>query len=203
MRILRVVLLLPVALAALVGCSPAREPLTALAVLDGKPTIVSVACASSHSTTSIHVREDRSTPPTGLSPSTGTTNPPTADPNPPTSPSAPSGGPSAPGSATADADSPSWSISSTDPQPVSEIELLGPPPAGWKLDHSNLHQLQPDVWYAIAAYGFRDSITLKFTTDVFEKLDAEHVLAPVGNRKQEIMTRSKFERNAKDVCPRR
>ena len=39
-----------------------------------------------------------------------------------------------------------------------------------------------------------------FTTDVFGHLDADHVLAPVGIRKQKIMTRSEFERKAKDIC---
>jgi hypothetical protein len=40
MRILRAVLLLPVALASLVGCSPADEPLTALAIRDGMPAVI-------------------------------------------------------------------------------------------------------------------------------------------------------------------
>ncbi|AVT29745.1 hypothetical protein C6361_09865 [Plantactinospora sp. BC1] len=168
MRPFRAVLLLSLLLASLAGCTPANEPLAALALRDGEPTVLLVGCGSAGA--SIHLYEDSET--ASASPSTGAT-----------------------------ADRPEWSVRTDRAEPVNEIPLLDPtPPANWTVNRSSLQRIEPGVWYGISAYGHRDAFTVRFETDAFTKLDGEHVLAPVSHRKQEVMTRASFERNARQAC---
>ncbi|GIG85164.1 hypothetical protein [Plantactinospora endophytica] len=187
MRILRTALLLPLALTVLTGCTPADEPLAALAIRDGEPTVLLVGCDSGPA--SIHVREDSTMASASPRPTRSAT---TATP----------GGPSAGPSGASTTGSPQWSLHTDRAQPVNEIPLLdADPPAGWIVDESTLGRIEPGIWYGISAYGRRDAHPVRFDTDAFAKLDGEHVLAPVSHRKQEIMTRAEFERDAKEACP--
>ncbi|GAB3967407.1 hypothetical protein V1634_11375 [Plantactinospora veratri] len=186
MRPFRAVLLLPLVLTVLAGCTPADEPLAALALRDGEPTVLLVVCGSGGA--SIHLYED--SPMSSASPGRTPTGGPT-----------PSAGRHTSPSSGATADRPKWSIRTDRAERVNEITLLDPtPPADWTVDESTLARIAPGVWYGISAYGHRDAFTVRFDTRAFAKLDGEHVLAPVSYREQEVMTRARFERNARRAC---
>ncbi|GAA1662763.1 hypothetical protein ACFQY4_17555 [Catellatospora bangladeshensis] len=171
----------------LTACSPAPEPIVALAVRDGRPIAVLVTCGSGLSQISVY-EKDRTR---------------TATPEP--------GDPAATPTMRQHI---SWGVHGNATTEVVEVELLGTPPPGWTSNEPTvviglptpgafevvpLPSLQPDVRYGLGGRSHRDAIVVDFKTADFSRIGPGEVLAP-DDGVSVLMPRADFEENARDTC---
>jgi hypothetical protein len=171
MRKLTVATLAAVLLAALTACTPPDEPITALAIKDGRPVGLLYVCRDGFSQLSVFVDE----PSDGALIDWGVHGDATAGMaeiallGPP-----PKGW---------QADNPAESSSSPD---VSRSEQL----TEWR----------PGVRYALSGHAQSNSMNVHFTTADFDRIGPDQVLAPVNRNKAKVVSRAAFERRAKETC---
>lgn len=172
----------------LTACSPADEPVVALAVQGGRPVAVLVTCGGSFGSVSVYENE-RPTP---------TATPGSGEPN---------------GTPAMDQHV-SWGVHGNPTTEIVEVELLGAPPRGWTTDEPAvviglptpgafevvaLEQLRPGVRYGLGGSGRRQAVTVDFTTADFDRIGPGQVLAP-DDDDTVLMSRAAFEENARESC---
>jgi hypothetical protein len=108
-----------------------------------------------------------------------------------------------------------WDVHGKPTTDVVEVTLFGPPPDGWEVEDSTdvtdtdgrvtvriepLTGLKPKVRYAISGSSIRNGIPVTFTTDDFDRVGPDQVLAPVDRGRMKVMPRDAFVHRASDSC---
>ncbi|WP_144124472.1 hypothetical protein [Catellatospora sichuanensis] len=178
------------AVGTLTACTPAPEPIVALAVHGGRPIAVLVTCGGGSAGISVY-ENDKPIP---------TATPGSGEPD-----GTPTMGRHV-----------SWSVHGDPTTEIVEVELLGPPPHGWTTEKPHvviglptpgafevvpLAALQPGVRYSLVGSSRRYAVDVDFTTADFDRIGPDQVLAP-DDGVTVLMPRAEFEENARETCER-
>lgn len=158
-------------LGALAGCTPADEPIAALAVRDGQPVGLLYACRDGgYAGLSVYAEDtsdDNLYPSWGVhgKPRTGLVEIPLFGPPPP-----------------------GWEVSERSAASPSAV------------DRQQLTELAADVPYTLRADAHRQSIPIGFSTADFPGIGADQVLAATGQDRTKVVSRAAFLRKARESC---
>lgn len=174
----RIALAMVPVLGLLTGCSPAPQPLLALAVRDGRPIAVLMDCYDYDQDLSVSLDAEESAQP-GVSPDWVVTG----------------AGAGKPVEVALLSDVPNGR-STLSPDP-------GVTPQSWAWDPvgGRLSELRPGVRYRLSGFsGTSPVLGVEFTTADLERIGADQVLAPRDYRTLRIMDREVFLDRARDRC---
>jgi hypothetical protein len=164
-------------LAVLTACTPADEPIAALAVQDGEPVGLLYVCRDGFSLLSVYEADPADDVHTSWhvvgDATAGVTEIPLLGPLPQ-----------------------GWKPSAAldDAPPSAE-------PSGPAVDRSReLEELRPDVRYRLSGRSHRNSLTVNFTTADFDRIGGDQVLAANGRDKMKVVSRETFVRVARASC---
>jgi hypothetical protein len=174
-RLLTLLLLVPAA--GLAACSPADEPIAALAVRDGEPIGLLYACEAMFSQVSVYESSDSSDPGVHVSWSVH-------------------------GDAAADTvvEVPLLGDDLPDGWEVSEPRDLTAEEAGLAVDIEPLTRLEPGMRYGLGGGNRRSSLPFDFTVEDFARLSEDTVLVHAGRDRTKTVSRDTFVRRARDTC---
>ncbi|GIE28344.1 hypothetical protein Ait01nite_013890 [Actinoplanes italicus] len=174
-RLLIVLLLVPAG--GLAACSPADEPIAALAVRDGEPIGLLYACEAVFSQFSVYENSDSNDPGVHISWSVH-------------------------GDATADTvvEVPLLGDDLPDGWEVSEPRDLTAEEAGLAVDIEPLTRLEPGMRYGLGGDNRRGSLPINFTVEDFPRLSEDTVLVYAGRDRTTTVSRDKFVERARDTC---
>jgi hypothetical protein len=174
-RLLTLLLLLPAA--GLAACTPADEPIAALAVRDGGPIGLLYACEAVFSQVSVYENSDSNDPGVHISWR-------------------------AHGDVTAGTvmEVPLLGDDLPDGWEVSEPRDLTAEEAGLAVDVEPLTSLEPGRRYVLGGDSHRGSLPIDFTVEDLARLSEDTVLVHAGRDKTRTVTREEFVERARDTC---
>ncbi|MBQ1034073.1 hypothetical protein KBX26_29170 [Micromonospora sp. C97] len=170
-------ILLPLPLLLLTACTPAHEPLVALAVQDGRPVGVLVTCDDDFAQLDVFENDhpnDASARPFIRWKVTGR---PTTEVVEVALLGQPPQG---------------WEVADPVDLPAAE--------AGMDVDVEPLTELRPEVTYSVSGSSRRDAISVDFTLADLPRIGPDQVLAPHGRDSTKVVSRDAFLRKARDSC---
>ncbi|MFD6680258.1 hypothetical protein [Micromonospora parva] len=170
-------ILLPLPLLLLTACTPAHEPLVALAVQDGRPVGVLVTCDDDFAQLDVFENDhpdDASARPFIRWKVTGR---PTTEVVEVALLGQPPQG---------------WEVADPVDLPAAE--------AGMDVDVEPLTELRPEVTYSVSGTSRRDAISVDFTLADLPRIGPDQVLAPHGRDSTKVVSRDTFLRKARDSC---
>jgi hypothetical protein len=175
-RMLTALMLIPVT-GLLAACSPADEPIAALAVRDGKPIGLLYACEAVFSQFSVYENTDSNDPGAHVSWSVH-------------------------GDAVAGTvvEVPLLGDDLPEGWEVSEPRDLTAEEAGLAVDVEPLTSLEPGMRYGLGGDNRRSSLPFNFTVDDFAQLSEDTVLVHAGREKTRTVSRDAFVERARDTC---
>jgi hypothetical protein len=174
-RLLTLLLLVPAA--GLAACTPADEPIAALAVRAGEPIGLLYACEAMFSQFSVYENSDSDDPGVHISWSVH-------------------------GDVTAGTvvEVPLLGDDLPDGWEVSEPRDLTAEEAGLAVDVEPLTSLEPGMRYVLGGDNRRGSLPIDFTVDDFAGLSEDTVLVHAGRDKTRTVSRATFVERARDTC---
>ncbi|MET8461770.1 hypothetical protein [Micromonospora zamorensis] len=93
-----------------------------------------------------------------------------------------------------------WAIERAGTEQLAAVTLLQPPP-GWNVAEQSLAAFEPDIEYAVTAYGDQNKAEpVHFTLAQVSELPPDQVLVSDGGTKRKAVTETAFRDRAKKTC---
>ncbi|WP_433652452.1 hypothetical protein ACQP2C_09045 [Micromonospora zamorensis] len=93
-----------------------------------------------------------------------------------------------------------WAIERAGTEQLAAVTLLQPPP-GWNVAEQSLAAFEPDIEYAVTAYGDQNKAeSINFTLTQVSELRPDQVLVSDGGTKRKAVTETAFRDRAKKAC---
>lgn len=188
MRILRILVVLTAVAATLTACTPGRQPLLAVTMVNGLPVAILHGCAKGSA--EVSVTENSQAPTTSPAPSGSTT---------PT----PSRTPKVTNTITPETETYvfAWSVKIEDAPMVSEVPLFTAP-AGWTVQKNTLTALQKGSRYIADGKltGVFNVSPVNFTMEELLDLGPGKVLYGINAPLTTVLTRAEFDEKAAQAC---
>ncbi|MEU1399953.1 hypothetical protein ABZ403_28290 [Micromonospora zamorensis] len=93
-----------------------------------------------------------------------------------------------------------WAIEREGTEQLAAVTLLQPPP-GWNVAEQSLAAFEPDIEYAVTAYGdHNDAEPIDFALDEVTGLGPDQVLVSGAGTKRKAVTETAFRDRAKKTC---
>lgn len=185
----RIMIVLAAVAGTLTACTPGRQPLLAMTLVDGLPVAIVHSCV--RGPVEVSVTENTEAPPTTTPAASGSPSP------------TPSTSPTISNSVTPETETYvfSWAVRNSDAPLDAEVALFTVP-TGWTAEKTTLNALQKGSRYIADAKvaGVFDVSPVNFTMDELLELGPDEVLYGINAPLTTVLTRAEFATKAAQSC---